>query len=112
MRELSNRLERRGWTCELVAEAEDTILRASPPATAGDEPCDDRPCIAEVIIRDRGQGEYFAYKQTSHRPICFTDELEKTVRALELVYAGNPPPPPDVPPGLAAFAAAMTSESS
>ncbi|MBO2464007.1 hypothetical protein [Actinomadura violacea] len=104
-------MEQRGWTCELVADAGDTVLRARPPGAGGGESGDDEPCVVEIVIRDRGQGEYFAYKRSAHRLICSTDELEKAVRALELVYAGNPPPPPAVPPGLAAFAAAMANES-
>jgi hypothetical protein len=105
LKELACRLEQRNWSCELTgAGAADTALRATAPVA-------DEPSIAVVVIRDRGAGPYFAHARTPHRPIAGVDELDRTIRALELVHCGASPPAPYIPPGLAAFAAAFADES-
>ncbi|WP_242882546.1 hypothetical protein [Actinomadura litoris] len=53
------------------------------------------------MVRDRGHGPYFAYLKTLHRPIAGVDDLDRAVRALELVHGSAPPPALPVPESLA-----------
>lgn len=106
LRDLARLLEDRNWACELAGDGNDTVLRLRPP-NAGDSP--DR--AVEVVIRDRGQGPYFAYARAPHRSIAAVDDLDRAVAVLELVHGSKPPPAPAVPEGLFRAAAEWAGES-
>ncbi|TDD84321.1 hypothetical protein [Actinomadura rubrisoli] len=105
--ELAASLTARDWTCGLVETCGDVLLRLHPPAWHGDP---DR--VVDVVVRDRGEGPYFAYARTPRRSITPVDLVGKAVRAIIHVHGGALPRPPFVPPALAGFAAALNGEPS
>lgn len=95
--ELACRLGARGWTCALDGQ-ERPALRVWPPGTYPDP-----QRIAEIVVRDRGDGAYYAYTRSQNRPIAPVEQTDRAVRAIVHVHGGTSAPPPAVPPVLIAL---------
>lgn len=95
--DLANRLLARGWTCALDGQ-EHPVLRVWPPGTY---PAPQR--MAEIVVRDRGEGAYFAYTRTENRRIASVKQTARAVCAIVHVHGGTIAPSPAISPGLIAL---------
>ncbi|WP_433239196.1 hypothetical protein [Actinomadura nitritigenes] len=104
--DLAGRLVARGWTGALDGQ-EQVVLRVWPPGTYPDP-----RRMAEIVVRDGGDGAYFAYTRTQNRPIAPVKQTDRAVRAIVHVHGGTITPPPPISPQLIALFGDSDSEPS
>ncbi|WP_067466118.1 hypothetical protein [Actinomadura macra] len=85
LQQLADELAAYHWTGELLTLEEEPMLRLEPLDGHGDP-----NRAVDVVVRDRGDGPYFAYPRTPHRSIAPVDQIDQAVWAIRHVNSANP----------------------